>query len=439
MRRWSIAALGALIVALAALTIYWRSVTPPEVARYYALRAAADIGVIIGAVWPAPPAGPDVGPYREPPGIVPVVGDTLRIGRGNRAIEIVAESNGHLNPDHATMHYADPRRDELSQLRERFALDSLVAGRSSDFERTLALAEWVGERFPVGLHGRSYSPEYDVAVMLADAEARGGSDGPAGGGFQCDELVAAFIQAASSVGIVARSVSVQRMAGDGHAFAEVWVDDERRWVAYDLLFDRYYVDAHDSAGNTPVSALYLKRMRDGGFASAIDAVVRTDTGRVVVDGGFSIAAPYLGSMLFNMRPNYVARRGVPAWMPEANHVAADVLWAGSSPVEAIRAHRVTDDSSFVYWPLNETRVAIDTTGQPDDIGSLTLRFGTETPAFDGFVIRQGGGEPVTVRGDSWLWRLPDSGSQRVTIASRNIPGRLGHATHIVVRIASEAR
>ncbi len=431
MRRWSIAALGALVVALAALTIYWRSVTPPEVARYYALRAAADIGAIVGAVWPGYPAGPDIGPYREPPGIVPVVGDTLRIGRGDHVIEIVAESNGRLNLDHATMHYADPRREELSQLRERFALDSLVAGRSSDLGRALALAEWVGERFPVGLHGRSYSPEYDVAVMLADAET--------GAGFQCDELVAAFIQAASSVGIVARSVSVQRMAGDGHAFAEVWVDDERRWVAYDLLFDRYYVDAHDSAGNTPVSALYLKRMRDGGFASAIDAVVRTNTERVVVDGGFSVAAPYLGSMLFNMRPNYVARRGVPTWMPDANHVAADVLWADSSPVEAIRAHRVTDDSSFVYWPLNETRVAIDTTGQPDDIGSLTLRFGTETPAFDGFVIQQDGGESVTVRGGSWLWRLPDSGSQRVTIASRNTAGRLGHATHIVVRIASEAR
>ena len=431
MRRWSIAALGALVVALAALTIYWRSVTPPEVARYYALRAAADIGAIVGAVWPGYPAGPDIGPYREPPGIVPVVGDTLRIGRGDHVIEIVAESNGRLNLDHATMHYADPRRDELSQLRERFALDSLVAGRSSDLGRALALAEWVGERFPVGLHGRSYSPDYDVAAMLVDAEA--------GAGFQCDELVAAFIQAASSVGIVARSVSVQRMASDGHAFAEVWVDDERRWVAYDLLFDRYYVDVHDSAGNTPVSALYLKRMRDGGFASAIDAVVRTNTERVVVDGGFSVAAPYLGSMLFNMRPNYVARRGVPAWMPEAKHVAADVLWAGSSPVEAIRAHRVTDDSSFVYWPLNETRVAIDTTGQPDDIGSLTLRFGTETPAFDGFVIQQDGGESVTVRGGSWLWRLPDSGSQRVTIASRNTAGRLGHATHIVVRIASEAR
>ena len=224
MRRWSIAALGALVVALAALTIYWRSVTPPEVARYYALRAAADIGAIVGAVWPGYPAGPDIGPYREPPGIVPVVGDTLRIGRGDHVIEIVAESNGRLNLDHATMHYADPRREELSQLRERFALDSLVAGRSSDLGRALALAEWVGERFPVGLHGRSYSPEYDVAVMLADAET--------GAGFQCDELVAAFIQAASSVGIVARSVSVQRMAGDGHAFAEVWVDDERRWVAF---------------------------------------------------------------------------------------------------------------------------------------------------------------------------------------------------------------
>jgi hypothetical protein len=215
-------------------------------------------------------------------------------------------------------------------------LDSVIAGCERDFDRVLALADWVADNFPAGQHVRNYSPEYDIELMLADKAA--------GAGFQCDELSAVFIQAATSVGLVARGVSMQHKPGDGHAFAEVWLDDDRRWVVYDLLFDRYYIDA-----TGPVSALYLKRKHDAGQTSDVDAMVASDSGRVRHRGGFENASRYLNSLLFNMRPNFAEREGVPVLHPDVNHVSGDVLWAGSSPTERIRARQVTDDSAYVYF------------------------------------------------------------------------------------------
>ena len=415
------AILAALVAVIALSAAYLWLVTPGEVRRYYGLRMAADAGAVLGEILVDRPEAADVGPKHRLVGVVPDDGDTVRLAFGKNTLVIVVESNGSVNFEHAELACSDPEQLDLIRLRKTLRLDAAIAGAGTDLEAVLRIADRVCEALPrEGTHVRRYAPEYDVWEMLSDAGR--------GAAFQCDELTAAFIQAAASVGFTARTLSMQRRAGDGHAVAEIWLDDARSWVLYDLLYERYY-----EIDGTAASAIDLKRLLDMGMADTVDAISRIDGERVREPGGFVQNAEYYNSIAFGTRSNYIERRDVPRWHPDANHVAADVLWEESHPVEQIRYHHVTSDSGYVYFPLNETMVAIDTV--KSDRRQVLLRLSTETPGFDGFVTRHNGeSRRSVVYADSLVWEIPRHAPARLSIRARNAVGKTGRATRLVAYV-----
>ena len=91
------------------------------------------------------------------------------------------------------------------------------------------------------------------------------------------------------------------------------------------------------------------------------------------------------------------------------------------------------------FPLNEVRVSVDTAyAAVGESAQLLMRFSTETPAFDGFVIDVSGiQQPVVTRDHDLMWSLPADGSAQLTIRARNSAGKHGSLTTIVARVSTD--
>ncbi len=149
--------------------------------------------------------------------------------------------------------FPDASSPRLVELRERYRLDEVVAGQPTELAAFLALKRWVRSRWD---HG--WSPESraaDDALDLLDAAAGGAC-------FCCGDYVRVFVACAAALGWPARPVGVS-LAGNafprgwdvgnvGHAVAEIWWHERRRWIVMDCDLNVHY-----ERDGVPMSALEI--------------------------------------------------------------------------------------------------------------------------------------------------------------------------------------
>lgn len=117
-----------------------------------------------------------------------------------------------------------PLDTRLKLLRERYKVDALVEGAESEFDALARLARWVAAKTEVGNHKPGEllrdMPDYDafLAMELADKVLTHG---------MCVHEAATFVQLATSLGYPARRSLWS------HAIAEVWLNSDAKWVAFD--------------------------------------------------------------------------------------------------------------------------------------------------------------------------------------------------------------
>ena len=86
-----------------------------------------------------------------------------------------------------SMDYGDPESSRISQLREEFGLEEVVAGAESEFEAFLALKRWVRSRWN---HGYSHHQvRVDDGLDILRAAARGEQ-------FQCGHYARTYVDCA---------------------------------------------------------------------------------------------------------------------------------------------------------------------------------------------------------------------------------------------------
>jgi hypothetical protein len=134
----------------------------------------------------------------------------------------------------------------LRLLRQRYGLDDVVVGASSDLQRVVRLRDWVKSRWdheqPIAM------PPWDALCMFERAEKNIEY-------FFCVHYSVAFMQCCLSLGIPARLLNLhqgippagfdrQRAVFEGsdlpvfgHVVNEMWLDDLGRWVLVDVDFD----------------------------------------------------------------------------------------------------------------------------------------------------------------------------------------------------------
>jgi transglutaminase-like putative cysteine protease len=138
----------------------------------------------------------------------------------------------------------------LERLRRQYALDSVLAGARSDFERIRMLSRWVRGRWEHNGDNVPHRP--DPLSILAEAST--------GKQFRCVEYSEVLAAALSASGIPARVLHLKtadsetRESGAGHVVAEAWMRDQGKWVMVDGQFD-----VIPMSGDTPLNAVEFQQ------------------------------------------------------------------------------------------------------------------------------------------------------------------------------------
>ncbi|NLL83635.1 MAG: transglutaminase domain-containing protein [Lentisphaerae bacterium] len=134
---------------------------------------------------------------------------------------------------------------KLTALATKYHLNDVIAQGTNDFHRLLLLRNWARRQWP-GNDG--FGGRWDAHEIL---------EAPAGNKGMCVQFANLFSQCALALGYVARPVIINH-----HFIAEVWLDDLRKWVAFDVegayppLMFKQYATAHylDTTTRLPLSA-----------------------------------------------------------------------------------------------------------------------------------------------------------------------------------------
>jgi hypothetical protein len=126
-----------------------------------------------------------------------------------------------------------------------------VAGVNNDeWQKFLALRSWVKATIPFGNPRRDSN--WNAAAILKEAHRNRDAV------FLCDEHAAVFVSACVSAGLNARMIYLRSEAGNGHYAAEVWSDQQQRWIYMDPLYDFSYCENSACYSTLDLHNLYLK-------------------------------------------------------------------------------------------------------------------------------------------------------------------------------------
>ena len=137
---------------------------------------------------------------------------------------------------------------EMNFLREQTL--SVAGANNDEWQKILALRSWVRAAIPFGNPLRDSN--WNAAAILK--EARRNRDAA----FLCDEYAAVFVSVCVSEGFNARMIYLRSEAGNGHYAAEVWSDQQQKWIYMDPLYDFSYCGNSACSSTLDLHNLYLK-------------------------------------------------------------------------------------------------------------------------------------------------------------------------------------
>lgn len=152
--------------------------------------------------------------------------------------------------DQIMFKYESSDISEMVELREKYSLDEIIAGKRSDLDKFIALRNWVQTRWEK--HGYDQIEEKSDSLKILEAAAKGKL-------LQCWYYATVLVQCATSLGFKARRLgigiypTVVRPGNTGHIIAEIWSDELGKWVVMDADMNCHY----ESLDGVPLGALEI--------------------------------------------------------------------------------------------------------------------------------------------------------------------------------------
>jgi hypothetical protein len=156
-------------------------------------------------------------------------------GGKNAPEKLVSKLEFDLEPTgNFTLTYQSRTHDEkLLELRNVYALDSLIKEAPSDFEKVRVVQSWVQSRW---VHDGNSKPEVNDALFILQEAEKGKR-------FRCVEYSLVAGQCLASLGYTVRNLGLMTKDvndvnyGAGHAANEVYLRDLEKWIFIDPQFD----------------------------------------------------------------------------------------------------------------------------------------------------------------------------------------------------------
>jgi hypothetical protein len=315
----------------------------------------------------------------------------------------------------------------LTELRERYKLEEVVKGCTTDLQRMEKLAIWSSQQWTKGHLGKIY-PKWDALEILKLHE-----DGTPTGGF-CQQYNIVFLQACQSFGMVGRCVSIG--AGDhgvnirsGHEVVEVWSNELNKWVYVDGQAAWYFVDKET---RTPLNLLELRERQ----IAALREKPFRETEVIVL-----AKSPYEWKGLqewpafceLRMIPHtqfldgklpLPLNQGMRGWFWTGHRVWTDDLM----PASILYDKRITNPRDWNFT-VNHTQFWLT---QRETEGELDVRLAHNMPSFEHYVFKIGEGEEQIEKRSNLTWRL-HKGENRFQVQAVNKLGLRGPASWAKVK------
>jgi len=319
--------------------------------------------------------------YEKNPNVRVTVADNMKIIRG-----------------YYPFTFQDASEPRLQVLRQRYRLDEVVGHASSEFEKFRVLAFWVRGmwRDGWGKHNLELHTPWDALIALELAPQYKASG-------MCVIYSNTFIQCALAVGLQARGIIL-----DHHFVAEVWSNEYRKWVTFDIAASTDSLRAaFHMKDELPLNCLETHTLAREGKkdqiwivpAGPFPKINGTDQKREKMYGPNEWEARF--GMPF--RNNYLT-----SWLPgELEHGFIQYhydgyLWWKDTPIPKYEEY--TYQSSHprdFYWTINHAQVFLSATADPVE---LRVTLDTVTPNFASYEVRLDGGDWKTTEAN-FGWAL----------------------------------
>ena len=247
-------------------------------------------------------------------------------------------ANRAMLPTPVPFVYENADEPYLKLLREKYNLDEVVAGASSEYEAILKLGGWVGSQFDHGTDKVVGGHEACDPAALIEAGKRGGK-------YWCEIAARLMVHSAASVGLPARVFTASR---DGytweHAIAEVWSNEFGKWFVVDVDFNFVYEHA-----GVPLSAVELLQQGEALAAAGKLTIRQIAPSKPSIPPGDAL---YVYRYVhLDMRNDWCSRplqRGSPAGSD------LSTWWYAPEPLAShlVTARKHIPDPQTFNWPLN---------------------------------------------------------------------------------------
>jgi len=348
-----------------------------------------------------------------------VVRATLDVVEEATSPQVVALQSATLvRPSHSFA-YQLAEEPRLQILRQRWRLDQIIAGASSEYQKILRLKRWIRQQWENGWDRGElqFVPPWDALVVL-ELASRKLSLG------MCTHYASTFVQCCNAVGLVARVVIISC-----HCVAEVWSNEFGKWILMDPG-----CDTDDGRKGT------RSFERNGIPMSALDlhlAHVHRDYQGVVE---LNDPEPFGGSLEENIalyRQFCVTRRNnfLTSLLPEEPEHGAVAytydghVWYDSTQMPLPQFSITSRREGDFHWTLNETAIHLQIGPEPQ---TLEVLLDTVTPNFETYLVRFNDGD-WEEQGARFRWPL-QPGLNTLRAKTRNRFGIEGRESVVTVSL-----
>jgi len=290
--------------------------------------------------------------------------------------------------------YDNPK---LTELRNRYKLEDIVAPGQGEFEKQVLLMDWAHQQFKkFGQPSTGAKGALEILKAIDEGHA-----------FFCSQYAQLFVSGAASLGWIDRPIALRRHKGVNkvggsteHSVTEIWSNQHRKWVMLDPTSNMYL-----ERGGVPLNAYEIRQewfYNDGTNLTFVVVGKRYKKSDLPI---FLKRFPGFGDLAVD--PDELDKYGFVAYIPNTDlmdsgfdyakmFIVKDSLCDGTKwHIRAVPANPAEEP----YFPLGQAALTL----LPDGPGvQVTMR--TMTPNFARFEVRLDGGQ-WTQSESNLVWKV----------------------------------
>ena len=314
---------------------------------------------------------------------------------------------------------SDAKRAQI--FRERWKLDDVIAGATSEFDQFVRLSEWARHQWESGwdMGAIDFCPPWDGLLILELASRQLGLG-------MCTHYSTVFVHACASLGLIARTLVIRC-----HCVAEVWSEEHDKWIMIDTGGDSndqtkatyYYVKNGVPMSTLEIHNAWINQDFDGVGIQPEHAAKRFEndiTSRAQLFERFCIHLR--NDELRTLSP------GEPEHGLGSYHYDGYLWWKDAqTPPHPWFSKHSSREGDF-YWTPNHVEIRLSRSNHPE---ILDVDLSTQMPNIGDYLAKMGDNDWISVP-NRFSWKLR-RGENQLRVKATNKFGWESKENHLITK------